>query len=580
MNFTKGLLVLTVLFIATLVFGTVGFMQHDARQGFPTALYKAIQLFSLESGVVDPPTPGALEIGRWLGLLTTLTGFVGAVAAAFHGFRAALGIRLSGGHDIVCGAGEKGCAIAESILASGGKVAVIESDESAPSIAQLRTKGAMVLLGDARELPILKKAGLVKASHLVCATGDDNANLAIAMTATGSPLAALGLKVHVHIADVAHSDILVRNGILGGTGNQGPNLCSFNFFRNRARSILRDFPLECDNHGQLSDGVLLVLPTLDPLGAALVLQVALIGHYRVCAKVGIHLVGRNAERELQQLLSHVPNFRECADITAHAIAEDNEFSTCAARVIAGERSKASAFSTVFLGSLEENAALAEALLLKERSKGSDRFRVLISARDDSALRQIVGGQTGQDGAPLSRWIKFLPPAHAACGCDSVYAETLDEVARAVHDKWYAGNSAAIDKAEQSADAAKVAQLRGKPAYKPWGELTEEQKSDNRSAADHLAVKIRAAGLDPDDRDLERKWASLDTPTLDMLSRVEHQRWSAVKWLGGWQLGVRCNEQKIHDNLVPFDDLDDATKNYDLEQVKSTVASLRGARRRE
>jgi hypothetical protein len=435
----------------------------------------------------------------------------------------------------------------------------------------------MVLLGDARELPILKKAGLAKASHLVCATGDDNANLAIAMTAAGHTLAAPGLKVHVHIADVVHSDILLRNGILGGTGQQGAYLCSFNFFRNRARCILRDFPLECDNDGRLSDDVLLVLPSLDRLGTALVLQAALIGHFRGCAKVAIHLVGKNAERDLQQLLSHVPDFRECADITAHALAEDNEFSAVAARIITQGGGKVSAFSTVFLGSLEENAALAEALLLKERSEGSDRFRVLIGARDDSALRQIIGGQTGQDGMPLSRWISFLPPTHSACGRDSVYAESLDEVARAVHERWYAGNRATIVQAEKAGDSAKAAQLRGKPAYKPWTELTEEQKSDNRSAADHLAVKIRAVGLDPDDPGLERKWASLDAPILDMLSRIEHQRWAAVKWLGGWRQGTRCDERKIHNNLVPFDELDEATKGYDLEQVKGSIVSLRGSR---
>ena len=578
MNLTKGFLVWAVLFfVSTLVFGTVGFMQHDASQGAGTAFYKAIQLFSLESGAVDPPTPTSLEIARWLGLVTTLTGFIGAVAAAFHGFRAAMGIRLSGGHDIVCGAGDKGCAVAESILASGGKVAVIESDESAPSITQLQRKGAMVLLGDARELPILKKAGLAKASHLVCATGDDNANLAIAMTAAGSPLAAPGLKVHVHIADVAHSDILLRNGILGGTGQQGVYLCSFNFFRNRARCILRDFPLECDNDGRLSDDVLLVLPGMDRLGTALVLQAALIGHFRGCAKVAIHLVGKNAERDLQQLLSHVPDFRECADITAHALTEDNEFSAVAARIITEGGGKISAFSTVFLGSLEENAALAEALLLKERSEGSDRFRVLISARDDSALRQIIGGQTGQDGMPLSRWISFLPPTHSACGRDSVYAESLDEVARAVHERWYAGNRATIVQAEKAGDSATAAQLRGKPAYKPWSELTEEQKSDNRSAADHLAVKIRAVGLEPDDPGLERKWAALDASTLDMLSRIEHQRWAAVKWSGGWRQGTRCDERKIHNNLVPFDELDEATKGYDLEQVKGAIVSLRASR---
>lgn len=578
MSFTKGLLFLAAgFFVATLSFGTIGFLQHDTSQGFLTALYQAIQLFSLESGVVDPkvgPMPISLEFGRWLGLATTLIGFVGVAAAAFRGFRAALGVKLSRGHDIVCGAGEKGCAVAESLLSGGAKVAVVEIDATLPSVVQLQKKGALVVCGDAREAVVLRKAGLHKASHLVCATGDDNANLAIAMAAASGASGMEGLKVHVHVGDVAHSDILLRNGIFGGRNSSGVYLSSFNFFRNRARCILRDFPLECDNDGIVREDIKLVLPRLDRLGTALVLQSALVGHFRNGGKVDVHVVSPDASREVQQLLNHAPNFDHCASVTAHPIADSEEFATAVAGII--NNSSGSSFTTVFLASSEENAALAQALLLREQTEIPNSFRGLASAREDSALRQIVEQQKGQDGTALRHWIKFLPPALSACGHDTVYAESLDKVARAVHERWHSGNSAAIAQAEQAGDTAKAARLRDKPAYKPWTKLTEEQKSVNRSAADHLPVKIRAAGLDPDDPELERKWRSLDAATLDMLSRVEHQRWAAVKWLGGWRQGVRCDERKIHDNLVPFDQLDEATKHNDLEQVKGAVASFRDA----
>ena len=574
MNFTKGLLLLAVLFVATVAFGTIGFLQHDAGQGLLTALYKAIQLFSLESGVVDPdvgPMPITLEIGRWLGLLTTLTGFVGVAAAAFHGFRAAIGVKFSKGHDIVCGAGEKGCAVAESLLSSGTKVAMVEIDTSLPSVSHLQKRGALVVFGDARDAAILRKAGLRKASHLVCATGDDNTNLAIAMAAASDAEVMEDLKVHVHVGDVAHSDILLRNGILGGNTGGGVYLSSFNFFRNRARCILRDFPLECDNDGNVRESIKLVLPRLDRLGTALVLQSALVGHFRNGGKVDVHVVGPDASREVQQLLHHVPHFDHCASLTAHSIADDEQFATAAAGII--NNSSENSFATAFLASSEENAALAQALLLRERAESPDSFRVLVSAREDSALRKIVEQQTGADGISLRNWIKFLPPASSACGRDAVYTEGLDAVARSIHETWYSGNSSAIAEAERDGDATKAQKLREKSAYKPWDKLTEEQKSDNRSAADHIAVKIRAAGLDPADPELERKWQSLDSATLDMLSRVEHERWCAVKWLGGWRLGERCDERKVHNNLVPFDELDQATKDFDLHQIQGAVANL-------
>ena len=574
MNFSKGLLLLAVLFVATVALGTIGFLQHDTSQGLLTALYKAIQLFSLESGVVDPdvgPMPITLEIGRWLGLLTTLTGFVGVAAAALHGFRAALGVKLSKGHDIVCGAGEKGCAVAESLLSSGTKVAMVEIDTSLPSVSHLQKRGALVVFGDARDAAILRKAGLRKASHLVCATGDDNTNLAIAMAAASDADVMEDLKVHVHVGDVAHSDILLRNGILGGNTGGGVYLSSFNFFRNRARCILRDFPLECDNDGNVRESIKLVLPRLDRLGAALVLQSALIGHFRNGGKVDVHVVGPDASREVQQLLNHAPNFDHCASLTAHTITDDQEFATAAADII--NDFPGGSFTTVLLASSEENAALAQALLLKERTHVSDAFRVLVSAREDSALRQIVEERKGADRIALRNWIKFLPPASGACGRDAVYTESLDAVARSIHETWYRGNSSAIARAESQGDMAKAQRLREKAAYKPWDSLTEEQKSDNRSAADHIAVKIRAVGLKPADPELESNWHSLDATTLDMLSRVEHERWCAVKWLGGWRLGERCDERKVHNNLVPFDELDEATKDFDLQQVKGALANL-------
>lgn len=583
MNLTKGLILLAALFVSTLAFGTIGFLQHDASQGALTALYKAIQLFSLESGAVDlrdPKTlelqqmPVTLEIGRWLGLLTTLTGFLGAAVAAFQGFRAALGVKLSKGHDIVCGAGEKGCAVADSLLSSGTKVAVVEINPALPCVAQLQKRGALVVFGDAREAVTLRKAGLRKASHLVCATGDDNTNLAIAMSAAGGS-ATGNLKVHVHVGDLAHSDILVRNGILGGETGGGVYLSSFNFFRNRARCIIRDFPLECDNDGVVREDIKLVLPHLDRLGTALVLQAALVGHYRNGGKVAIHVVSPDASREVQQLLHHAPSFERCAGLTAHPIADSVEFVSVAAGII--NRSSGNSFTTVFLASGEENAALAQALLLRERTEKPDSFRVLVPVRQDSALRHIVEQRTGPDGSALRNWIKFLPPPSTACGRDAVYTEGLDAIARSIHETWYIGNSSAIAEAKHERDAAKAQKLREKAAYKPWDRLTEEQKSDNRSAADHISVKIRAAGLDPADPELESKWRTLDQATLDMLRRVEHERWCAAKWLGGWRLGERCDERKVHNNLVPFDELDQGTKEFDLQQIKEALAHRSSSR---
>ena len=54
-----------------------------------------------------------------------------------------------------------------------------------------------------------------------------------------------------------------------------------------------------------------------------------------------------------------------------------------------------------------------------------------------------------------------------------------------------------------------------------------------------------------------------TPELQLkLLKAEHNRWWAERLLGDWRVGVRDDTRRIHPNLVPFEQLDDFTKDID------------------
>lgn len=54
-----------------------------------------------------------------------------------------------------------------------------------------------------------------------------------------------------------------------------------------------------------------------------------------------------------------------------------------------------------------------------------------------------------------------------------------------------------------------------------------------------------------------------TPELQLrLLKAEHNRWWAERLLGEWRVGKRDDARRIHPNLVPFDELDDFTKDID------------------
>jgi hypothetical protein len=81
------------------------------------------------------------------------------------------------------------------------------------------------------------------------------------------------------------------------------------------------------------------------------------------------------------------------------------------------------------------------------------------------------------------------------------------------------------------------------------------------------------GLDPKDPELVSAWKNLSTDDLDMLSRMEHERWAAPYWMAGWQKGPRDDSRRLHPNLIAYDVLDEGTQKYDRDQVLKTAEYL-------
>ena len=202
-------------------------------------------------------------------------------------------------------------------------------------------------------------------------------------------------------------------------------------------------------------------------------------------------------------------------------------------------------------------------------------RILLSEHDDGVIRKVLADKPDEQTEALENWLKILPPTVEACGRDSVFAQKLDNVARKIHGVWHQQNYAKISKAQEENNMEEAKKLASKPAYREWDDLTEEQKDANRFAADHFKIKVRSIGLDPGSTGLARQWARLDEEQIELLSRMEHERWSAPLWLSGWNTGVVRDEMnRLHPDLIPYDDLSEGTKGYDRDQVKAVAEYLK------
>ncbi|WP_181160133.1 RyR domain-containing protein [Sandaracinobacter neustonicus] len=131
-----------------------------------------------------------------------------------------------------------------------------------------------------------------------------------------------------------------------------------------------------------------------------------------------------------------------------------------------------------------------------------------------------------------------------------------------------------------------------PANRPWEDLPEEYRESNRRLLIHLPAKLLTAGVDlaawlrvplprPNDMGgIPLPDLSADPALMEELAELEHRRWMVDRRLSGWRYGpVRDNEARLHPDLIPYDQLDEYTKDLDRAIVREaweTLGSSRGS----
>jgi hypothetical protein len=101
-----------------------------------------------------------------------------------------------------------------------------------------------------------------------------------------------------------------------------------------------------------------------------------------------------------------------------------------------------------------------------------------------------------------------------------------------------------------------------PANKAWEHLDETFKEANRALADHLRIKLYAVGLTMQPSSQPAP-SPLSEAQIELLSRMEHARWCAERWLDGWSYADQKNPDiKKHNLLLPWDQLPPEARKID------------------
>jgi hypothetical protein len=184
--------------------------------------------------------------------------------------------------------------------------------------------------------------------------------------------------------------------------------------------------------------------------------------------------------------------------------------------------------------------------------------VFVRQSEQRGLATLIDDRAA-DASALGHVASFGSPEVSA-GLEQILQERLDVLARAIHERYVSQRLAA------------GAQPGSDPALEPWPRLDAGFKSSNRQQADHIDVKLRAIGCQ---RLAEgeappagsRPFENFSKDEIELLANMEHARWCADRYLGGWRLGEKADKpRKISPYLVPYDNLTEEIKSYDREAV--------------
>ena len=541
--------------VGSLVLGTVGYLRlHSVKPhyGFLDALYRAITLFVF-GGAAPPPIPVSLQIARICAPLLTGYAAIGAVIALTREQARVLGIRLFvRRHVVIAGLGATGRRLAAALV-DHVPVVVIEANRNSEHLVGARLRGVRVLGGSASDPKVLDQAGLAHAQTLVVACGSSDTNVDVAAAAVAAlPSRGQALNIFVHLDDVDLWASLAAEGATFRSLREDVRLEYFNAMATGAQLLVEHEPPFGPAAGS-DDHMLFV--GLEGVAEQLLLQIARLWAARAPspqAKLRVTVTGATADHDLADLLLRYPTLEHYMELGTRPLAiESADFQSGAAM---SEPGGPCDVTRAYVTLADETAALLAALALHSRGDARHVPVTVTVADDRSGVSSVLGAERGRFAG-----VEPFGVLSQATRSHLLLRGANELLARAQHAQWL--------RSQQKQGLTS----QDNPNLRPWDELDETQRERNRLFADDLHSKLAAVNCmlvpNPLPARNQPPFAFSDVE-LDQLGRQEHGRWMAAMLAEGWSYGVpRENARRIHDQLKPWEELDEANRDKDRDAVR-------------
>lgn len=561
--------IVIALWVGAMVLGYLGFWRYyqihpgEKPHAIGDLVYYTMQLVPMISGALPHPVPLALEIARHL--LPIVEGYAGVVALVVVLSRQLERLRLAGlrDHVIICGLGRKGLLLARRFKTLGLATVIIERAAENPFVGQCRDEGLMVLISDATQDDALVKAGARSARYVIAVCGDDGVNAAVAAAARrlGARRRARPLTCVLHVVDPRVCELL-REGELSPESAGGVRLDLFNVYELGAREMLSEHPPT--PHGDVAATHPLVVG-LGRLGRSVIIQAARDWqpHFRKTGeRLRITALGRDAERRVAALQARYPRLADFCEITPCSLDLVAADFQCAP-VIFDAQGRCDV-TAAYVCVEDETLALATALTLAHDLRGC-RVPVVVRVSEHVGLvtlARAAQSRTGTGEGPEAPLYAFAL-LERTCTPEIVLGGTHETLARAIHEEYiheeYVRRRSGLGESRET-----------NPALVPWGELPARLQEANRSQADHIGIKLAAAGYELNPlTDWDADLFSFTSQEVERLAELEHERWVDDYAKAGWTYaaGEKNIKARTHPSLVLWSELSEEEKEKDRDVVR-------------
>jgi hypothetical protein len=319
------------------------------------------------------------------------------------------------------------------------------------------------------------------------------------------------------------------------------NIRFFNLYERAARILIHEYsPDKFTRFGpSTSQQAHILIAGFGSLGQALLLQAGKLYHFAGRTKLRATVI-HNDGTAVTGFLRTYPAIEEVADVH---FAEQKDVNIRNLREHTGNKD----VHVIFICSENDSFALDIYNMLNVLI--SSARMVICQEKDRGFLRRIKHAN-----------VSHFDIDEETLNISSIVKDDLDAQAIQVHHSYQLKESDNLDE--------KVKELK-KLTRQDWDKLPERTKNQNRGQADHIPVKLRTAGFQIAAMVGDEKPGDLDVNAdmLELLAEMEHRRWNAEQLLNGWIHGKkRNNELKIHDNIVPYEELSEEIKKYDRDAV--------------